>query len=572
MEGAGGGPTFGQSAAAFAGLTATDLAARRRRVALALTVRDLVRPAAVRSRRRIQRRGQDEQQGSLRMAKSYEEMLGALRTSVTEIVAAGREDRDEALAKSFDDFGADLATSLGEDLVLAPGETDAVALLADRLALLEEAIDACEAGEVQPIAGRSPTSGALELAKCAVDLGEIALRTMASEFAVPVRTGETAGEGEVLLKIASPEVNTEILVKTCLPEHLQRLITAPPDTDAALAALAVDLISLAGHDPRTVLAKRAPPQFRRQAEGDDYQEEREDGPPRGRGARAQEDGPRRARPGRGQEQGEQEEEGQPQRGRARPGQEEEQEQDPEAGDPEEFEDEGEGDDLDAATPFEVIGRLGTMGLVEIDEVKGALGAQAETPDGEPLNAVDALAQHLAMVVITANAIQKALDGDPMEEPEAEQQDEMLPPDQAGEQEIEKGTRAGTLRKLAPDTTRLGKQAAAAEERLGHLTSKERLAKRIDETEARLAERLAATERKLAKLQGEPEPAKAALGGARALSKQADNAGLDGETKEESLDDMVERLAKLGPAERQQVMIKMAHQHPFLLGGSGIPIG
>jgi hypothetical protein len=514
------GPTTGL---APYGLVGSDLAIRN-------AARGSVRPGLVRSPRRRRRRVRDEQQETT-MAKAFLEAVDALRTSVSEIVTANPENRDELLKKSFDAFSEHLAKKLDEELPLGPGEADPVAVLADSLAGVERAIGMIESGACIDLPAGAVSDEALTLAKAWCDMGEIVVRTAALDFAAPVEPGERV-EGEMsLVKVASNAAGGEILVKTVLPEPMAQLLADPADTADALALLGFDLLGLAGVQPREIvetgfnalgksarvklakrLAKKAPFPPKAKAEEEDESEEDaeyEDD-------EESEDDEQELEAGEGDE-GEYEE-----------GEEGEDNFDPEA----------EGGDEPSGNPLDNLSRLGSMMLVEIENVRASLPPEALQGGGAEgeLSMLDAMGQHAALLTATADALLEAAEGgdeagyaepDVGEGPPVEGGE----PEPVGAEEFEKGAKAKDLQKAASDPAAMA-EIEAIKRQLAEVTSN------------------------MAALSKAAAPAKAIL--APALSRAAETGG---QAAEITADELAKQYA-VDPEKAALALTKMALGKPI----------
>lgn len=372
-----------QSASPFGGMTATDLAVQRNRTAFMNRLRVAVRAEGVSSARRNKRRDRtfSNPKGQTSMQK-FSQMLGALRSSASEILAAGGTDTEARLMKSLDEFEAAFGDELAKVAPIPGEELDAVSLLADRLAGVHEAIALIEAGGCADL-GRAPSDDAIFLAKGVAHLGNLALQYAASDMADFARSERDLSDGEVLLKIADA-AGGEVLVKTALPDHAAPLVAHPEVVLDGLADFGLQFLDFLGFDLTKPLVKKAPPFVKKEKaargeEGDEAEgdEEAEDG------------------------EGEEEDEG---------------EEGPE-GFAEGEEGDEEGDDLDALNPMERAARMASMALLEIANLKEQMGVgdgmdQAAGDDGT-LSALDALGQHLTLAVLEADALAQAAGGSPM---------------------------------------------------------------------------------------------------------------------------------------------------------------
>ena len=439
------GPTTGL---APYGLVGSDRAIRN-------AARGSVRPGVVRSHRR-RRRFRDDQQETT-MAKAFLEMVDALRTSVSEIINANPDNREEMLKKSFDAFSDHLAKKLDAELPLGPGEADPVSVLADSLAGIERAVDMIENGACLDLPAGAVSDDALTLAKAWCDMGEIVVRTAATDFAAPVEQGEGVEDGLSLVKVASNAAGGEILVKTVLPEASAQLLADPADTAEALALLGFDLLSMAGVAPRALvetgfdalgksarvnlakrLAKKAPFPPQARAEEDDEEDDEELD---AEGAEGEED--------------------------------EELDEGEEGG---EFE-EGEGAEA-SDNPLDNLSRLGSMMLVEIENIRAGLppeALQGGDQGGGELSMLDAMGQHAALLTATADALLDAANGEG-DEGYAEPQVGEGPPVEGGEpepvgaDEFEKSRKTTDLAKAAgPDPATVA-EIDALKKQLAEVTS------------------------------------------------------------------------------------------------------
>lgn len=310
--------------------------------------------------------------------QKFSQMLGALRTSATEIMAAGGGDAEFRLAKSFDEFEAAFGGELAKVAPASPEQLDAVSLLADRIAGVHEAIELIEEGHCASI-GRMPSDDAIFLAKGVAHLGTLALQYAASDMADFAAGENDLDDGEVLMKIADTQGN-EMLVKTALPDHSAQLVAHPEVVLGGLADFGLQFLDFLGFDLTRPLVKKAPPFVKKE-----------------RDARAQD------------EEGAEDDEG------------DESEDEGDYGDDEGAEAEGEdgaGDDIDGLNPLERVARLTSVALLEIANLKEAMGADAggmEGADGQDggLSALDALGQHLTLATLEADSLAQAAGGSAM---------------------------------------------------------------------------------------------------------------------------------------------------------------
>lgn len=469
------------------------------------------------------------------MAKAYLEMLDALRTSVSEIVAANAGDRDERLAKNFTQFGEDLRGALLRDLPLAPEEADPVTFVGDIVATASKAVQAIEAGHCARLAKGQVGNGSLALLKAWVALGDLAARAAATDFAQPIEHGENAGEGEQLVKVSSAAAGCDVLVKTVLPETTAaNFLADPADIEDGLVGLGIDLLGMGGMGP-TDLVKMAC----------------SDLGPRARvrlAKRLMKKNP--FPPPRAKDEDEEEEEA---RAEAEDEDDDLTDEDVEADDDEETASEfGEGDEDGAEgmaeDPIENIARAAALGLVELGRLKDQIPPEAlQSADPNEIGMLDAIGAHLAMAGNAAEAL-LAIDDDPNAmEPGAMDQDQgQQPPGYAEEEDpqdrFRKGISADDLKKVADE--------AVARVR-------EESDKRIEALETQLA----ATQEQLAKVAAEPQAPKAMKTGTPAvavLSKADDNGASvlpQGETEEQ----FALRLSKLSKEQAAQELIKVAHK-------------
>jgi hypothetical protein len=504
-----------QSAAPFAGLTATDLSMVARRRAKLLALRESVRPEALRSARR--KWAVDGQRRTPSMSKHYEDMLDALRTSVIEIVNANPADRDAKLEKTFASYQAALSKSLGADLLLPVDEVDPISLMGDRIGRLNEAVQALEKGLVP--GAEMLSEQALMLAKSVVEYGSLALNAAAADFAELVQEGDEVEDGMGLYKIASHSQGQEILVKSALPPAAAELTADPEDTGSRLAEFFLEGLDWLGVPVK--LAKRMPPQFARGKKGAE-QEEGDD---------------------EGQEVPEAEDE---------EGAEEEMPEDAEDGGDEGVMDQaGQGDEGNHSNPFDKIARAATLGLLELDQLRQQLGDDAVTGDGEQLSALDAMGQHLALVATQAQALGMALQGggegemmEGGEDPEGAAPTQDTVPDEAM-----KATPNNGLEKGAAAVAGVLKQNQDIQEEL----------RKAQEGNAALQAKVA----ELSKLAAQPSDPKAATGiGAQVLTKEGDSSG----QREETAGETADRLAKMAPEQAAHELLKMAFQRPVQITG------
>lgn len=420
------GPTTGL---APYGLVGSDLAIRN-------AARGSVRPGVVRSPRR-RRRVRDEQQETT-MAKAFLEMVDALRTSVSEIITANPENRDELLMKSFDAFGDHLAKKLDTELPLGPGEADPVAILADSLAGVERAVAMIEQGACIDLPAGEVSEGALTLAKAWCDMGEIVVRAAASDFAAPVEDGEAVEDGLSLVKVASAASGGEVLVKTVLPEATAQLLADPADTSEALALLGFDILALAGVEPRDLvetgfgaLGKSARVKLvKRLAKNSHEDDEDED---------------------KDEDEDEDEEDGDDERDDA----EDEAEDDGDDGD--DGEEMAGDEDEPSDNPVENLSRLGSMMLIEIENIRSSLPPEAARNGSSELTMLDAMGQHAALLTATADALLDASEeGEDPAGAEDEEDESPMPagqalrkePEEDEDDEVRKATGTDGLSKAA----------------------------------------------------------------------------------------------------------------------------
>lgn len=459
------------------------------------------------------------------MTKAYEEMLEALRTSVLEIVAADGSDRDAELKKSFDEFDAALKGRLDEDVPLSIEGTDPVSLMGSRLGLLGEAVDAIEHGLVK--GGNTLHEDSLMLAKGVLELGSLMLSACAADFAEPAEEDETLAKGVGLYKV--PTTAGEVLMKSALPEEAALLTADKGDVADKLAEFFFEGLDWLGVD----LSKKAPPWAKK---GDDDEADDDEGGEEDTAAGA-----------------------------------EDQDEDDADTDPDESDapEGGEGE----GSPLENISRLSALALLELDNIKQQLGPDAggEDPEGG-LSALDAIGQHLALAVVSADALSGAVAGaeedpaamDPNADPSASMQGQE--PGAGGQDEAPAGEGDDADLPIEDDeaekNTPAGELAKARKLADKILAKADDATKRAEQAEARAAE----AERKLADLQkaegAKPADPKAGTGvGATVMTKVADGGSADGETEAQQRDRLTE-LAKRDPALAATEMIKAAYRHPI----------
>lgn len=461
------------------------------------------------------------------MSKSYPDLIGALRTSVLETVAATAPDEVEAaLAKSFGEFEDALHQQLSEDMLPAPGDTDPLSFFGMHLEALEKGVALIEGGECMPLAGMQPGDTSINLMKAVLDLGDLALRAAASDFAAPIMAGEDTGDGESLVKVATSD--GEALVKTVLPLEMKDLLISPIDLGAEIASFGAQLLAFAGVSPEQ-LAKAAPPFKRKPRGGEDEEAEGDEGADEGEeGDGEGDEGAEYAEGDEGADEGEF---------------------------PEGMEG-GEGA-ADEGTPLENIAKLATGILIELDslsEMAGAAGDMAEGADGNPImGAVEGMQKMAALLVVQADALQSAADSDG---PEADAY-------------AEKAEKAGDLLKMAAASLPLISEAHAelAKRATEQATTIDDLKASIEDLRKATAESSAALRSQIETLAASPAAPRGATravpGAGTVLGKSADNAADEGDAL--NLDAAAADLAKRDPEAARRFVMKAALAHPLGAG-------
>ncbi len=453
------------------------------------------------------------------MSKNYENMLDALRTSVIEIVNANPADRDAKLEKTFASYSAALSKRLNEDMLLPIEEHDPVTVLGDRIGRLNEVVDALEKGLCP--GAELLSEQALLLSKSVVEFGGLVLNAAAADFAEPTHPDDEVQEGMGLYKVASHTQGEEILVKSVLPPAAAALTADPADTSARLVEFFMEGLGWLGVPVK--LAKRMPAQLARgkgpaeaEDEGDDADADADDA--------ANED-----------DEQEMSEDGDPDEEEGMMG-------DDEEGQPDQ-------PDMQAGNPLERIARAGTLALLELDQLREQIGDNAMTGEDGQMSALDAMGQHLALVITGAQALSAALD-DGADMPEGADPEGAAPMQDAEPEEALKATpNAGLEKSTAAVLAKAVQENAAAQEALQKAKDDARaLQAKVDE---------------LSKYVQAPAAPKASTGvGVQVLSKEGDASG----AAPESVEDQAARLAKMTPEAAALELTKMAFQNPVAISG------
>ena len=252
--------TFTAPTTATGGLQNYDLEPAIRNLAPETAIR-FTRP---RLRFAAARRGKRHQRGLTKKdtpMDAIHQMVGTLAKSVTDIVAAGGDQRDALLTKSFDEFTAALGTSVAdlaksaadgavaeraEPLFKGLGTVGRVAQLASRISadmdLIKEGKDWKHQDDKE---AKDPASDEVcELLDHALTFIELALRHSVNEHV------DIAGEhdavddhgmthdGHHVLVVKSADGSDEMAVKTRLPAELAKFATHPSVLDDTRADLA----------------------------------------------------------------------------------------------------------------------------------------------------------------------------------------------------------------------------------------------------------------------------------------------------------------------------------------------
>ena len=552
---------WSQSPAPFQGMTAPPFALRTG--VFHFDARSSVRAGARKRRRKA--RGDGQQRTNI-MTKAFSDILQGLRTSAVEILQSDASDREQLLTKSFEQAEA----ALGEELVkvapVGPDEADYITVFADRVVELQAVAEAIEGGACQKMADADPTEGVVLLLKSYAALGNVVLAALAAEHVAEVAEGEdlakAEGAGLQLLKFGDEQ--DEILLKTTLPEDLHVLIADPAEIEGGLVEAATDLLAFAGVTPAD-LAKAFPPPKKKKgppaAEGD----EGEEGPPRKGPPQAEGDEPDGDEGQGGEGDGDGDEDGDFEDGEG---------------------DEGFEDDTGMADddPIEAIAKLGSMILVQVDAVKGAVGGGDAGPmpaEGGGLSAIDAIGQHAALIVVQADAISRAMGAPDAAEGMNPQPDTGVPGNASDQLERAEKPEGEALNKGEAQAESAEKPAGEAQgavaaegtlEKSAAQVLEEQLAKAREEADARVAaaeaehkaamEKLAKAEAErneaLEKLQRQPAEAKAVLQ-PESLTKAGDMTINQG--KGDAPVVTPEALAKMSESQRTLTLMKMAQKNP-----------
>lgn len=223
---------FMQSSGAFTGLTNTDLRPRRRRRPVPLL--DTSWP--IRRDARKRRKGEP-------MRKDITALVDTLRTSVAEIAASQRDDRDELLTKSLGEFNATLLAKLepvlpSEDEPLEKGMNH-IALFAGVLRDAANRVHAMKTGQPRWMVSDGGADGAQEslpddveaMLDNFVHVGVLALQAMVNDTATLPEDDDALTRAEKAGELAKIETldGGELLVKTALPEAYHGWLTDPLD-------------------------------------------------------------------------------------------------------------------------------------------------------------------------------------------------------------------------------------------------------------------------------------------------------------------------------------------------------
>jgi hypothetical protein len=250
--GADGGPSYGhgggfwQSPNAFSGLTNTDLRPRRRRRRPV----PLLNTSWVAGRRR---KGE-------RMRKDFTDQLGTLfgtlKKSVIQISTAGAEDGNALIERSIDEFREALldkiAPALTSNVIEEPLHKglNHVALFANALRDAGRAVEAIKTGRPTWMVSDS-NAGTPEIVTPEIEedmdrwirVGVTALQSMVNETASEVTDAADLERAERTGELAKMLCgDTEILIKTDLPEDYRDLLTDPLELFADTASMGQEFL------------------------------------------------------------------------------------------------------------------------------------------------------------------------------------------------------------------------------------------------------------------------------------------------------------------------------------------
>lgn len=218
-------------------------------------LRQRLRRAA--ARRAKQRRGQELQKDHV-MTDAIKPMVDTLARSVSDIVAAGGDERDALLAKGFGEFlealnqrvGASVAEQVADDLAKrAPAEEPlfkglgTVGRVANLVSQIATQTAQIKAGKdwwggppgTDQHASVDPPSEEVEayLDQCLAS-AELAMRAAVNEHVDIADDDDEDGEGQRIVVLKSADGAEDIRVKTALPEELAKFACDPAALDQAL--------------------------------------------------------------------------------------------------------------------------------------------------------------------------------------------------------------------------------------------------------------------------------------------------------------------------------------------------
>lgn len=227
---------FTQGSDAFSGLTNTDLRPRRGRRPVPLL--DLTWPI----RRRRRRKGEP-------MRKQITDLVGTLNESVSQIAASGREDRDELLTKSFQEFNGALLEQLAEVLPMQEEPLEKglnhIATFADAVRRYANTVNALKTGRPSYMISDSSDNGDREtlpdelaaMMDQSIHVGVLTLQAMVNHTAMLPEDEDALKQADQAGRLAKVEMvdGTEIAVETDLPEEYHELLTDPVELAAGYA-------------------------------------------------------------------------------------------------------------------------------------------------------------------------------------------------------------------------------------------------------------------------------------------------------------------------------------------------
>jgi hypothetical protein len=256
--------TFSQSASPTTGLTNYSVEPRAKELYPAPTIKGRSRNRHAAWRKRFPSRGTMKKESTTMNANhTIEAMVDTLRKSVTSIAASNAANRDDLLAKSFDEFRAALGGEIEGQLAKAAPKAEEplfkglggvgrvanlVGTLASQISTIQNGYESWQGRDGNPPSDADPASP--ELVEHLEDLlahAEGILRVAVNEHCEPLDDGDN-GDGYHVVMVPMSDGGGEVAVKTDLPTDLAKYATDPDGIDVFFADMAFSTLARAGVD------------------------------------------------------------------------------------------------------------------------------------------------------------------------------------------------------------------------------------------------------------------------------------------------------------------------------------